>query len=68
MRGMEQLSLEERLRELGVSSLAKRRLQGDLGAALQYLQGIIRKMGTDFSAGYTVIRQRVIFFKKEDRF
>jgi len=69
IRGMEHLSSEDRLRELGLFSLEKRRLWGDLRAVFQYLKGAYKKAGEGLFTRACSERTRDNGFKlKESRF
>jgi len=54
IRELEHMSYEERLRELGLLSLEKKRLWGERIAAFQYLKGAIGQVWTDVLAGPVV--------------
>jgi len=69
IRGMEHLSYKERLRELGLFSLEKRRLWGDLIAAFQYSTGAYKKDGDKHFSRACCNRARGNVFRlKEGRF
>jgi len=66
---LEQLSYEDRLRELGLFSPEKRKLQGDLFVAFQYLKGVYKIDGDKLFSRACCGRTRFNGFKlREDRF
>jgi len=69
IQGLVYLSCEERLRQLGLFSLEKRRLRGELRAAFQYLKGTYRKDGEDIFSRACCCRTKSNGFKlREGRF
>ena len=69
IQGLEQLSCEERMSDLGLFCLEKRRLQGDLIVVFEYLKRAYKKDGDKLLSRACCYRRRRNGFKlKECRF
>jgi len=69
IRGLQHLCYEERLREFELFSFKKRRLQGDIIVAFQYIKGAYKKHREKLSTRYCSYRTTGNGFKlKEGRF
>jgi len=66
IQGLEHLPYEESLRELRLFILKKRRLQGDLIAAFQYLKKVYRKEGENLFSRECCNRTRSNGFKLKE--
>ena len=66
IRELEHLTYKNRLRELGLFSLEKRRMRGDLTAAFQYLKGAYKQEGSQLLKRVDNGRSRGNGFKLEE--